>query len=159
MLCQKCQKKNATVKIVKNHNGNITEEYLCKDCAGTVDLKFKDFSADGIFDNFFSLLSPAPGGNPHCKGCDTTFLEFKKTGKLGCVHCFETFSPYLDKTLKNYHGASVHTGKIPKRSGEGIKIKKEMDSLKAELQKAVYEERYEDAAGLRDKIRELEGQE
>ena len=55
MLCQKCQKKNATVKIVKNHNGHITEEYLCKDCAGTVDLKFKDFGADGIFDNFFNL--------------------------------------------------------------------------------------------------------
>ena len=157
MLCQKCQKKNATVKIVKNHNGHITEEYLCKDCAGMVDLKFKDFGADGIFDNFFNLLSPAPGGNPSCDGCGTTFLEFKNHGKLGCNHCFETFSGYLDKTLKNYHGASLHTGKIPKRSGEGLKLKKEKESLKAELQKAIIEERYEDAANLRDKIKELEG--
>ena len=157
MLCQKCQKKNATVKIVKNHNGHITEEYLCKDCAGTVDLKFKDFGADGIFDNFFNLLSPSPGGNPSCDGCGTTFLEFKNHGKLGCEHCFETFSGYLDKTLKNYHGASTHTGKIPKRSGEGLKLKKEKESLKTELQRAIIEERYEDAARLRDKIKELEG--
>lgn len=157
MLCQKCQKKNATVKIVKNHNGHITEEYLCKDCAGTVDLKFKDFGADGIFDNFFNLLSPSPGGNPSCDGCGTTFLEFKNHGKLGCDHCFEAFSGYLDKTLKNYHGASTHTGKIPKRSGEGLKLKKEKESLKTELQRAIIEERYEDAARLRDKIKELEG--
>ena len=146
-----------TVKIVKNHNGHITEEYLCKDCAGMVDLKFKDFGADGIFDNFFNLLSPSPGGNPSCDGCGTTFLEFKNHGKLGCEHCFETFSGYLDKTLKNYHGASTHTGKIPKRSGEGLKLKKEKESLKTELQRAIIEERYEDAARLRDKIKELEG--
>ena len=43
MLCEKCKKNNATVKIVKNYNGIITEKHLCQVCAGNDEFNFSEF--------------------------------------------------------------------------------------------------------------------
>ena len=58
--------------------------------------------------------------------------------------------------MKRTQGATVHNGKISGPDSEEIKKQNELDDLKAQLQKAVFEERYEDAAKLRDSIKELE---
>jgi protein arginine kinase activator len=48
-------------------------------------------------------------------------------------------------------------GKIPARAGSFVRIKKEVEKLREELQRKVAEEAFEEAAELRDKIRKLEG--
>lgn len=157
MLCQKCQSNQATVKIVKNINGNITEEYLCKSCANGEDINFKDFYNENLFENFFNVFSPTISSSLICDRCKTSYNEFKKTGKFGCSECFFKFQGYLDSTLKNIHGSSTHTGKYPKRCGEHLKLKKEKNDLKILLSEAIAKENYEEAAKLRDRIKELEG--
>ena len=60
--------------------------------------------------------------------------------------------------LKRVHGSTKHTGKVPVSAPIVVVDSKEtIDSLRMELNKLVSEERYEEAAVIRDKIKKLEG--
>lgn len=157
MLCQKCQKNNATVKIVKNYNGHITEQYLCQGCAGGEELTFSDFPKDNLFNDLLGVFSPVSTSDYVCDKCHTSYKEFKQTGKFGCEECFDKFEGYIDKLFKNIHSSNTHSGKIPKRCGEHLKLKRQKADLKAALQKAIQDENYEEAARIRDIIKEMEG--
>lgn len=119
---------------------------------------FSDF-----FDDDFSLFMHSPKQvyvqNPKtvCKNCRTSLAEFINTGKLGCSECYKAFEPQLKEVLKSIHGNIHHVGEVPPKAAEKQKKKKELDELKKELASAIGEERFEDAAVLRDKIKELEG--
>lgn len=157
MLCQKCGKNNANVKIVKNFNGNIEEFYLCSACADKKDLNFSiNIHPESLFDNFFNIFTPPEVTELICEKCGTTYSKFKKNGKFGCDQCFNTFETYLDPIFKNIHGATSHNGKLPKRSAEPLRRKKELENLKAELKDAIIKENFEEAARLRDQIRDIE---
>lgn len=157
MLCQKCHKNNATIKIVKNINGNVTEQYLCQECANGEEIGFYDFTKDNPFNSLFNIFSPSTPADFSCKTCGTSYAEFERTGKFGCADCYLKFEGNLDSIFKNIHGNNAHTGKLPKRCGGELKLKKQKESLKSLLQKAILEENYEEAARLRDEIRGMEG--
>ena len=157
MLCQKCQKNNATVKIIKNYNGNITEQYLCQSCAGNDEIHISDITNNTIFNELFGMFKPVISSDYVCDKCHTTYNEFKKTGKFGCEKCFLKFEPYLDSLFRNIHSSDTHKGKLPKKCADEIIRKREKEDLKESLKKAIYEENYEEAARLRDIIRKMEG--
>lgn len=112
-----------------------------------------------------------------CNNCNTTFEEFIDNGKFGCSNCYSTFEEKINPLLKNIHGSDTHIGRIGKikqnnskendgKSTNGVqndvkpegKINKEenkIEKLKQELNKAIKEERYEDAAKIRDEIKRL----
>ncbi|MFA5881294.1 MAG: UvrB/UvrC motif-containing protein, partial [Eubacteriales bacterium] len=75
---------------------------------------------------------------------------------LGCPTCYDVFENKLDPVLRRIHGNPRHTGKIPKRTGGTIELRREIEELKRELQAAITSEEYEKAAEVRDKIRGLE---
>ena len=58
--------------------------------------------------------------------------------------------------MRRIHGASTHNGKIPRRSGSEIQAKNKILLLRKELEAHVAKEEYEEAARLRDQIREIE---
>ena len=62
----------------------------------------------------------------------------------------------LTPLFRRVQGTTQHTGKVPKRAGGKLSVKREIEKLKAELHQAVQEEAYEKAAELRDRIRALE---
>ena len=67
----------------------------------------------------------------------------------------------MDPLLEKIHGNNVHVGKTPLTVLEEEKKtrdpeEEELDKLRSELQVLVAEERFEEAAIVRDKIRELE---
>jgi len=72
---------------------------------------------------------------------------------MGCPDCYKHFRSQAKNILKKIHGTITYTGaKAP-----AMEIPKESKSqLQKRLEKAVKEERYEDAAKLRDQIRKLE---
>jgi protein arginine kinase activator len=86
------------------------------------------------------------------------FSDIKQTGKLGCSQCYKAFDTELEPTLRRIHGNSRHVGKIPLRGGQKAFLKKELDQLKSKLQQSVKEEKYEQAAEIRDQIKLLEKQ-
>ena len=59
--------------------------------------------------------------------------------------------------MKRLHGNSRHVGKLPESADENFKKQRQISSLKEDLRAAVSREDFEQAALLRDKIRELEG--
>ena len=75
---------------------------------------------------------------------------------MGCNRCYEVFREHLEPTLRRIHGNTVHTGKLPKKGAGKIKLQRQIEQLKSELQAAVVNEQYEKAAELRDRIKELE---
>ena len=83
--------------------------------------------------------------------------QFRSTGKLGCPHDYLVFGRELVQLLEKIQNGSVqHRGKVPNRIDREITRKKEIEELKTELRTAVVQELYEHAAGLRDRIHDLE---
>lgn len=109
------------------------------------------------FDNFFNSFDVFPVYREveKCPGCGRTYQDFRATGKLACAKCYQTFRNPVTKTLKQLHQNVEHTGKIPESGAVELKKKKQYAELKAQLQKAVSEENYEQAAILHRQLKAL----
>lgn len=157
-LCQHCGVKPATVFYRENKNGSERELHLCPECAAK--LGIGDFQKD-LFSSF-SLFSPLaePKQTAACPLCGTTLSQIRRNGKFGCSTCYDTFSPLLDLTPyvgKGYEEKREEKPEEPKAAPSGDPAEKELNTLKAQLKKAVADEDYEKAAVLRDQIRAKEG--
>lgn len=163
MLCDECGKNPATVHLTKIINGKVTEFHLCEDCAK----QSKEFESSFSIHNFLTGLLDNTYESPlkvdyitatKCDRCGMTYGKFKQTGRFGCSHCYKSFKEKLENLYKNIHGHGEHMGKVPKKAGGTIKIRKEIERLKKQLDNAVKKEEFEIAAKLRDEIKELQKQ-
>lgn len=94
-----------------------------------------------------------------CPVCQLTYEKFLEIGKFGCSTCYETFRERLPHVLGKLHnGKSTHTGKIPVSFNQLYAIKRKIEEIRAKMQDAVEEERFEDAAILRDEASRLQAQ-
>ncbi|MBD2848200.1 UvrB/UvrC motif-containing protein [Paenibacillus sp. IB182496] len=167
MLCQECGNKPATLHFTKIVNGEKTEFHICESCAREKGEMLPGTSGgfsihsllSGLMDFEKSGPSSSIGPKPQtlrCEDCGLTYTQFSKIGRFGCSSCYRYFAGRLDPLFKRVHGNTVHVGKIPKRSGGEIQDRRELDRLKQELHQRIEMEEFEDAASLRDRIRELE---
>ena len=158
MLCQRCQKNNATVHFKQVINGVVSETRLCSECAEKEKIS-SFFPQDNLFSGFFS--DSIFGGEyikeqKKCPLCGSTRRDLAENGRAGCAKCYEVFSQELTKIVYGIHGNAVHTGSAPGKHIEAIAKRKEIDELKKEQREAVANEDYEKAAAIRDKIKTLE---
>ena len=160
MLCEKCLKNHATTHIKSVINGVVYEMNLCSECAqksGYASVSHNTLSemlASMLGDGMFHKLAQA---EKSCSFCKTSFSDIAKTGKVGCAHCYEEFKTELLPYLKRIHDATKHTGKVPNSAPLIVRPKEDsIEALKNELASLVAEERYEEAAIVRDKIKEKE---
>jgi protein arginine kinase activator len=91
-----------------------------------------------------------------CPVCGIKFVEFRNSGRLGCPNDYDEFRDELTPLLENIHGETRHCGKTPRRLPQNKQTQSELLQLRKQLQQAVTREAYEEAAGLRDRIRKLE---
>lgn len=163
MMCDDCGKKPPKFHVTEIVNGKNKELHLCEECANKNE-EFKlnsPFTIQSLLAGLFEIPTDADIKieqlNEHCcEGCGTRYNEFKESGKFGCSKCYSSFSEKLEPLLKKIHGHDAHVGKIPKRTGGTILVKKEIASLKNRLNQAVKNEEFEDAAKLRDEIKKLQ---
>ncbi len=94
-----------------------------------------------------------------CPRCQLTWSAFRRTGRLGCAHCYETFRRELLPSLEQIQGKLEHTGKLPVRHGKELMKERRVQSLRNEMQRRVEEQNFERAAKIRDEIRKLEAEE
>ena len=102
-----------------------------------------------------------------CPNCQMSYKDFRATGQLGCSECYKTFKRNLFPLLKRIHGSTQYIGKTPvvlmaggksqTAKAKAISTAQELQELKTKLQKAIQLEEFEEAARLRDKIKNLEG--
>jgi len=162
MLCDDCKKNQACVHLTQITNTQKIDKHLCEECAKkygelifNVDQKFSvdDFLA-GMFNN--GSIDNSQMKVMTCPNCGMTYRDFSRTGKIGCNICYTTFAKKLEPLLRRIHGASSHIGKVPKRSGGQIELKQRIKQMRSALANHVTNEEYEQAAKLRDEIKEIE---
>jgi len=162
MLCEKCGKNIATTHIRTVVNGVVREQNLCGYCAaneGYTGLTHNSFA--GMLASMLGEITNTRIASQEvkCSVCGAKFSDIAKTGKMGCAECYKTFNSEILPYLKRIHGSTKHSGKIPNRAPLIIKPKEDtIDSLRAELNRLVSEEKYEQAAVVRDKIKKMEGE-
>ena len=161
MLCEKCGKHNATTHIRTVVNGVVSEINLCPYCAEKEG--YDTMPHNSLASMLASMLGESLNGGIgeqrlRCSVCGADFNDIAKTGKVGCANCYKTFNNELLPYLKRVHGSTRHIGKIPNKAPlMVIPTEDTVDTLRLELNRLVSEERYEEAAIVRDKIRKLEG--
>ena len=160
MLCEKCGKNIATTHIRSVVNGVAKEKHLCAHCAAKEGIG--GVSDSGLSSMLASMFGDALTLKPssaqvRCKCCGSTFSDIAENGKAGCPECYTTFYDEFLPYIKRVHGAVKHIGKIPQSKPDVQKESAEtVDSLKIKLAELVREEKFEQAAEIRDKIREME---
>ena len=176
-MCQNCGKNEVTFRYTQVINGVKKEMNLCDKCARELGLKDMNFSMPINFSSFLSdffndysdnLLPSFMGTQTlQCKSCGITFDDFVNSGEFGCSSCYDLFEDRITPILRNLQGATRHVGRgyreITPNSGESTPIKKtikkeesKLEKLQKDLQKAIKDERYEDAAKIRDEIKKLD---
>lgn len=163
MQCEACGKAPATITYTEHREDKITTLRLCQKCAQerglNISLTGKKFPlaeplaalAEGLVPEEKDRLSALC-----CRSCELPFSTFAATGRLGCPGCYDSFEAQLKPLLRKAHGSTTHTGKTPRKDAPELSRKKEIRGLYESLERAVDKENYEEAAGIRDKIRELE---
>jgi len=184
MLCEKCEKNQATFHYTEVVNGVKNEHHLCSECAANTDISY--YST--IFDNdqFGKLLSGILGGqnifkgateadpakSVQCPKCKMTYGEFIANSSFGCSECYDVFGPLIATNIRKIQGSDKHIGKRPLMFNKGkistsdsaIKevedrdINTEIEYYSRLLKEAVAQEDFLEAARLRDLIAELKGQ-
>lgn len=159
MLCQSCEKRQATTHIKTILNGELKEFNLCPECAaklgyGSFFGNF-GFDLDKLFGSFMESFGAAETSK-RCKFCGSSFEDIAKSGKVGCAQCYDEFYEELLPSIQRIHGRTSHAGKLARSAGAEVRIKNEMAKCRYELEEAVKAQEFEKAAELRDRIRELE---
>lgn len=158
MLCDRCKEKQATVHTVTIVNGEKQEHYLCADCAQGV-----QFKLPSLMDVLSGAYGLASAEEARCS-CGMSLRRFQETGLLGCPECYTVFRPRLLSVIKRAQGGRLrHVGRRPESApapaeeapAAQAEPADELGRLRAELGRAIEEERYERAAELRDRIRAM----
>ena len=168
MLCEVCQQETASIHIQQHMKGTIRERHLCEACARQEGLLVGEefmhsFTINNLLTSLLEAYSSSESNQPEaseqplrCPECGLSYRRFRQHSRFGCAHCYSAFFKQLEPMLRRVHGDTQHRGKVPSRNGKSIQLQRRIEELRAELQKAVQEERYEAAAVLRDQVRSLE---
>lgn len=158
--CKHCNKP-ATIHLTQIVNNQIKKLDFCEDCP------YQKMVSDPEGFSLAKLLSQGPmpfgseegqpsgSGGMVCSHCGFTPDDFKKTHRLGCPDCYEELSDFIDPMLTNMQRDRQHRGKAPAGLMSEIAQKRQLDDLAAQLAQAIEQERYEDAASLRDQMASL----
>ncbi len=165
MICQSCQKHEATVhqsEVRYDAAGEplVGEVHLCAPCAKSAGIPIAGASD---FPKLVSMLSKAFSGQPTaisadtspaqqpdkgaCPSCGWTLEDFRQKSRFGCPNDYDLFSDFVSGVLNRIHGYAQHPD---------ISTDTTIERLKEEMQQAVSREDYETASRLRDRVKELE---
>lgn len=159
MKCQYCAKP-ATVHLTRIVKKEKKEVHLCQECAEQQQLLQKqELNLPGILQSLIGQHVGAPNdelARLTCPQCGIKYMEFRAEGRLGCPNDYEVFRAGLEPLLQRIHRALRHTGKGPRHRQVAPAQVAELMDLRKKLGAAIEAEAYEEAAHLRDLIRQKE---
>ncbi|MEI8037036.1 MAG: UvrB/UvrC motif-containing protein [Verrucomicrobiota bacterium] len=167
MKCDFCDQK-ATVFLTQLVEGQMKKVCLCDPCAkarGVTDPT--GFSlADLLLGGAPAGPGPGAGGKPSpatatagggrkCPTCGFTLDDLRRVRRFGCSDCYATFSDEVGQIIRGMHQGTSHVGKVP-AGLMALHIRHQrIEELRSRLDQAITSESYEEAAGIRDEIRNL----
>lgn len=163
MLCSICKENEATVHLTQIVGEKMHKVDLCEACSKQKGIN--NPTGFGLADVILGLKNPSEeieepetdSPAPVCSSCGYTLADLKKTGRLGCPACFDVFEPTLADMLRPMHKGIQHKGKVPASLQAKLQADQRLQTLESSLASAIEEERYEDAARLRDEIKAIKG--
>jgi protein arginine kinase activator len=161
MKCCVCKEKTATVHLTQIVGDKMQKMDLCEDCAKAKGIN--DPTGFGLADLDLVLglgasqqIEQSAGGvELKCPRCGFTQADFKKSGRLGCPECYQTFAEGLGGLLKTMHKGTRHAGKAPEALRQSRDLSDRLKTLQNKLDKAIKDEHFEQAAALRDEIKAM----
>lgn len=142
MKCMVCGAP-ATVFITETVNGKTCRKFLCGNCArkGEENAYRQSRAGYGVKEAV-------------CPNCKTRLSEFLKTGFLGCPDCYSAFGGAIADMLPKIQGKTRH---IPRGHMGRVNDTREdkVRALKAELERADREMRYDDADKILRQLRSM----
>ncbi len=168
--CELCGEEPATMHLLKVVDGTIIHTHLCARCAEETAGEQTEglalvLAVPSVLRGLGKKASPdkhdVPGGSAvnheenFCGVCGTTLSDLKESGMVGCANCYRIFAEHLEATIRREAEPVEHLGKMPLRGPETDTLRHEMMRLERMLRELVEHERYEEAAGVRDRLAEL----
>ena len=158
MLCDICHKNIATVHLTEVTNDQVVEIHICQNCAQA---KTEEVGGQLNISYFLGGLSGISKPQDEskeikCPFCGLSFSGFQKKGRLGCGQCYKVFRVQIIPLIKKIHSSARHVGKTPLKESKKTISGNTLEEFKKSLIRAIQLEEYEEAARIRDKIKELE---
>jgi protein arginine kinase activator len=161
-MCSICKEKPATLFLSNISADNKKQDLdLCDACAKAkgvdVPTAFLVAGADITLGLGASLqIEQSSGGaDVKCPRCGLSQADFKKSGRLGCPECYKIFAEGLNGLLKTMHKGTRHTGKSPEILRKTRENSDRLKTLQKKLSKAIEAEDFEQAAALRDELKQF----
>ncbi len=160
MLCQLCNERTATIHLTEISEGMRMESHLCETCAQKQGLAVKSqIPLNELLSTLLAAQSESQGGDApaeavadlKCPACGMSFKQFVQKSQLGCPNDYRAFGEPLKAVIeKAQNGRLQHRGKVPSSAPVDTRDQIRMMSLRQQLEEAVRNEDYEQAAKLRD---------
>jgi protein arginine kinase activator len=153
-------------------DGQVKSFELCEDCAAnylnpqevqeiqsqetpTEEIQPQEQALKGVFDILMAFMNQSHpwvygAKNKVCHTCGMSLSEVQSKGQLGCPQCYEVFGPELQYFFTKAQGGTEHVGKHPRQEESDL-----LATLEEFLDESIKKEDYEQAAALRDQIKEL----
>jgi len=156
MQCNKCHNA-ATLHITEViAEGQFEELHLCEQCAHKYLYETQQKAVGKLSPEQLRESEEGLFNQQECPSCGLKFVEFRNSGRLGCPNDYQVFREELLPLLENIHGETRHSGKTPRRLPQNLQTQSELMQLRGRLKQAVTKEDYEEAARIRDRIKQLE---
>ena len=153
MRCEVCHLHDATRAVTRTVDGEPRELYVCDECArleasppapetpGAPD-------SHSISDVMFSLGLPVPpsgkAADAVCPVCGLSRGDLRASRRLGCPRCFDTF----ETDVRTFLSARVPAAPRSREDPDEAMRARDAARIRGQLDDAVREERYEEAARL-----------
>jgi len=161
MKCEICGLRDAAIHIRQIQKDLVHELHICEECAQEKGLIREEESELPIANLLSGLLegrdmTGAAEIKEACPRCGMKASDFRKQGKLGCAECFTAFHKDVKAIVSQMAARPHHAGRLPRSFTAPAATALENDTLREALREAVEKEDYEEAARLRDRIREID---
>ncbi len=143
MKCNCCKKNEANVFYSETVNGKKAEAYLCNECAEKLGVKVRIPELSGFFGK--SFFSPF-------EAFERSFFDDAFSLMNSFDKSFFSERAFTPLFITDSEKKDSKAEKTEKKE-EKVLPKNELQILKKQLKRAISEERYEDAAVIRDKIK------
>jgi protein arginine kinase activator len=168
VICEHCGEEPAAVHLLRVNGGTVSHTHLCPTCAEGIAEETEGLALVLAVPSALRHLGKGPAAEATespssemeqtgsvCECCGTTITDLKESGLVGCAQCYEVFAEYLGALLAGGEEPVEHLGKIPHKGPETDNLRHEMLRLQRMLRELVACERFEEAAGVRDRLAEL----
>lgn len=156
-VCDCCGKRPAAFHLSLERRKAVTRQRLCAPCAEELGV---NTGSNRLPSSIPYICEPLVMGEEQevdrvCPECGTKLSAVAASGRVGCPSCYEAFEVDLAAILQSTE-EMAYRGRLPRRLARYRRLLMEGSSLRMELESALEDEDYEEAARLRDALNSID---